>query len=98
MSKKIDPVEVSGNQLKLVLDIRGRLFNVAYGRRCEKSPVTRFISTASSNGCSPCCCVSKSCGQRPSRVDPFGRSPSFSRISHPVGGTYLRSTVAAAVR
>src|SRR5262249_1627033 len=26
MSKKIDPVEVSGNQLKLVLDIRGTAF------------------------------------------------------------------------
>ena len=32
-----------------------------------------FTSTGSWNGPSPCCCVSKSCGQRRPGADPFGK-------------------------
>jgi hypothetical protein len=38
------------------------------------SVVTRCISTASSNECSPYCCGSRNCDVLPSRADPFGKS------------------------
>jgi hypothetical protein len=58
MSKEIDPVEVSGNQLELALDIRPRLSNVAYGRHCGKSQQGRPSHTVrlqSASGCQERC-------------------------------------------
>ena len=41
---------------------------------------TRFISTASSSECSPCCCGSRSYDVLPSRANPFGKMSSLTRI------------------
>ena len=48
----------------------------AFGKSLDPDKLERLgryevISTASSNGCSPCCCASRTCGRRRSRADPF---------------------------
>jgi hypothetical protein len=39
--------------------------------KLENLGLTKSISTASSNGCSPCCCASRTCGRARSRANPF---------------------------
>jgi hypothetical protein len=55
--------------------IRDQAFGEALDAdKLERSAAMRSISTASSNGCWPCCCASRTCGRGRSRADPFGKN------------------------
>ena len=49
------------------------------------SAATRSISTESSNGCSPCCCASRTFGRGRSRADPFGKTNGAGLMHEPAG-------------